>query len=134
MIKKFFRKFSLFWIIYFSLFFLSAIGGIFATKDINIIYIWIFLFYMPFTIFLVYPYGFLMGFWIQKKSNDMALEILPLSIIYFILVLLLLMASGISGMLTNGILYNFDIKLYPALGSTLLFALGSIIAKFKYQK
>lgn len=134
MIKKFFTQLSMFWIIYLSLFLLSAIGGIFTTKDIDIIYIWFFLFYMPFTLFLVYPYGFLMGFWIQKKLKGMAIEILLLSIIYFILALLLLMASGISGILTNGILYNIDIKLYPSLGSTLLFALGAIIAKFKYQK
>ena len=134
MIKNFFIQLKMFWIIYLTLFFLSIIGGIFITSGIDIIYIWAFLFYMPFTLFLVYPYGFLMGFCIQRKLKGMVIKILLLSTIYFILVLLLLMASGISGMLTNGILYNFDIKLYPALGSTLLFALGSIIAKFKYQK
>ncbi|HBN28883.1 MAG TPA: hypothetical protein DEF85_07640 [Clostridiaceae bacterium] len=134
MIKNFFTQLKMFWIIYLTLFFLSIIGGIFITSGIDIISIWVVLFYMPFMFFLVYPYGFLMGFLIQKKLKSTAIGILLLSIIYFVLVLLLLMACGISGILTNGVLYHFDIKLYPALGSTLLFTLGAIIAKFKYQK
>lgn len=131
MIKNFFKKFKPFWIIYLSLFLLSTIGGIFISKDNDIIWIWISLFYMPFSLYLVYPYSFFMGIWIQNKLIGTIKEILLMSIIYFILILLLLMSSGLIGMIKNGILYNIDIKFYPALGSTLLFILGVFIVTFK---
>lgn len=134
MIKNIFIKLSLFWKIYFFLLFLSVICGIFISKDNDISWILFSLFYMPFSLYIVYPYGFLMGFWIQKRLACMTVEIPFLSIIYFILALLLLMSSGLSGILKNGFLYNIDIKLFQALGSTLLFAFGAIIAKFKQQK
>ncbi len=104
------------------------------SKDNDIIWIWGWIFYIPFSFCLVYPYGFLMGIWAQSKLTGTTKEILLLSIIYFILVFLLLMVSGLEGILKIGILYNIDIKFYPALGSTLLFVAGAFIAKFKQRK
>jgi len=134
MIKKFFSKFSLFWEIYFFLFFLCSLGGIFIPWDNDIIWIWIWLFYVPFSFCLVYPYGFIMGIYVQSKLTGTRKEILLLSIIYFILVLILLMLSLLDVILTNGILYIIRLTVYPALGSTLLFVLGAFIVKFKQQK
>lgn len=131
MIRDFYINLKPFWIIYLILFLLSTIGGFFLSKDFDIIWTWIVLFYMPFSLYLVYPYGFIMGIWTQGKLRGRTKEILLVSIIYFILILLLLMSSGIDGMIKNGILYHIEIKLYPALGSTLLFALGAFIVKFK---
>lgn len=130
MVKKFFSKLNLFWIIYFILLFLSTLGGIFIPKDNDIIWIWFALFYMPFLLYLVYPYGFFMGIWIQCKFTSKTKEILLLSIIYFILVLILLMVCGLGGILKNGILYHINFKFYPALGSALLFIVGAFIVKF----
>jgi len=104
------------------------------SKGIDIIWIWIWLFYAPFSLFLVYPYGFIMGIWVQSKLTGTRKEILLLSIIYFILVLLLFMVSGLNGIFKNGILYNIDIYFYIALGSTLLFVAGAFIVKFKQRK
>lgn len=133
MIKKFFSKFNLFWIIYFFLFFLCSLGGIFIPTDNDIIWIWVWLFYLPFLLCLVYPYGFIMGIWAQSKLTGTAKEIFLLSIIYFILVLLLLMIGTLRGILKNGILYDINSRFYIALGSALLFAVGTFIVKFKQQ-
>lgn len=134
MVNKFFIKLKLFWIIYFFLLLLSALGGLFISKDNDIIWIWIALFYMPFSLYLVYPYGFFMGIWIQCKFKGTAKEISLLTIIYFILVLVLLIATGISGIPINGVLYYIDIRFLPALGSTLLFFSGAFIAKLIQQR
>ncbi len=135
MIKKLFCRVRLFWTIYFSLLFLSALGGIFIPRDNDIIWVWVWLFYMPFSLYLVYPYGFIMGILLQSKLVSTAKEILLLSIIYFILVFILILVSGgLDGILINSILYNIDFKLYSALGSTLLFVAGAFIVKFKQRK
>lgn len=134
MIKKLFYKVRLFWIIYFVLLFLSALGGIFIPTDNDIIWVWFWLFSAPFTFFLVYVYGFFIGIWMQNKLRGTTKEILLMSIIYFILMLLLFMVCGIKGILKNGILYNMDLNLYPSVGSALLFALGAFIAKFRQRK
>ena len=129
MIKNFFSKFSLFWKIYFLLFFLSAIGGIFMSKDNDIIWIWGWIFYIPFSFCLVYPYGFLMGIWAQSKLIGTTKEILILSIIYYVLVFILLTVSILDTILINGFLYEIKFKFYTALGSTLLFIAGAFIVK-----
>lgn len=133
MIKKFFGKFRLFWIIYFSLLFLCSLGGIFIPIDNDIIWIWACLFYLPFLLCLVYIYGFIMGIWAQSKLKGTADEIFHLSGIYFILVSVLLMVGIMKGILKNGILYDINHRFYIALGSALLFAAGAFIAKLKQR-
>lgn len=130
MIKDSFGKIKGFWITYCILLFLSALGGIFISKDNDIIWIWFYLFYGPFIFFFVYLYGFFMGIWIQYKLRGETKEILFMSVIYFITTFFLLIICAIDGILINGILYDIDIKFYPTLGSTLLFILGAFITKF----
>lgn len=130
-IKNIFIKFSLFWKIYFFLLFLCSLGGIFIPWDND--HIWIWIFYVPFSFFLVYLYSFIMGIYIQRKLSGTIEEILLLSIIYFILVLILLTISLSDKILINGIIYIIKLKFYPALGSTLLFIVGAFIAKFKQR-
>lgn len=129
MIKKFFGKFNLFWKVYFILLFLCSLGGIFIPRDNDIIWIWVFLFCMPFLFCLVYPYGFIMGIWAQSKLIGTTKEILILSIIYYVLVFILLTVSILDTILINGFLYEIKFKFYTALGSTLLFIAGAFIVK-----
>lgn len=134
MIKKVFIKLSLFWKIYFILFFLCSIGGIIIPWDKDIIWIWVMFFYFPFSFCLVYPYGFIMGIYVQSKLSDTEYEILSLSIIFFVLIFILLTISYLDVIFTNGILYVIEFRIQPALGSTVLFIVGAFIVKSKQRK
>ena len=129
MIKGSFGKIKGFWITYLILFFLCSIC-ILIPDDNDIIWLWLWTFYIPFSLILVYPYGFFTGIWVQYKLRGKTKEILFISIIYFILIFFLLRIYLFEGMLKNGILYYVDMSFYPALGSTLLFILGAFITKF----
>lgn len=127
--NEFFSQIKAFWMIYFVLLFLFALGS-FIPKDSDIIWVWIWLFFMPFTFVVIYAYGFFMGIWVQHKLKNTIKEVFFLSTVYFILHFFLYILWGLEGILVNGILYNMDLNFYPAFGSTLLFMLGAFLTKW----
>ena len=131
--ERFLSRIKIFWILYAVLFLLSFLGSV-IPYDNDLIWLWGFAFYLPFAFFLVYPYSFVMGMWVQHKTKGTAIEIFCSALSYFILFFFLFYASNLKGVFLNGILYHIEAPLIFASGSTAAFALGTLLCKWIQRK
>lgn len=131
--ERFLSRIKTFWILYAILFLLSFLGSV-IPYDNDLIWLWGFAFYLPFAFFLVYPYSFVMGMWVQHKTKGTTIEIFCSALAYFILFFFLFYASNLKGVFLNGILYHIDVPLIFASGSTVAFALGTLLCKWIQRK
>lgn len=91
-------------------------------------------FYVPFIFFGVYLYGLVLGISVQRKMRNTTKTILITTVIHLIFTTLLLLPPCLGGIITNGILYHDVSFLFPTIGSTLLFFIGSLITKKLQQR
>lgn len=113
---------------------LLSIASVFISKQSDVFWIWIWLFYMPFLFFGVYLYGFVMGIVAQHRLKTTMKQLFCQAGLSFLLLLFLLLLSylclGGSFSSWQDLYYTF----YPTLGSSLLFVLGSLLTKWMQKK
>lgn len=131
--ERFFSPIKMFWVLYAVLFLLSFLGSLIPYGS-DMIWLWGFAFYLPFAFFLVYPYSFVMGMWVQHKTKSTAMAIFCSTLAYFIVFFFLFYASNLKGVFLNGILYHIEVPLIFASGSTAAFACGAFLCKLIQRK
>lgn len=131
--KKTFLGIRFFQVSY-SILLLLSVTCTFISKQNDIIWVWIWLFYMPFVFFGIHLYGFIMGILTQYRLKNTMKQLLLQTGIYFLLSLCLLVSSYFAFAKSFDLLENPFYNVYPALGSTLLFLVGSLITKWIQKK
>lgn len=131
--KKTFLGIRFFQISYAVLIFLSM-TSVFISKQSDVIWLWIWLFYMPFVFFGIYLYGFIMGVLTQYQLKNTVKQLFSQTGIYFLLSLLLTLLSYLCFVKSFDFLRDPYYTFYPAIGSTLLYVLGSFLTKWVQKK
>lgn len=131
--KKTFLGIRFFQVSYSLLLFLS-ITSLFISKQSDVIWIWIWLFYMPFIFFGAYLYGFVMGILTQFRIRSTIKQLFCQAGIYFVLSLFLTLLSYLSFAESFDFLRDPYYTFYPAIGSSLLFIVGSLLTKWIQKK
>lgn len=134
MIKKIYISMIPF-IFYSIIIFLLMILSMIIPKASDIVWLWGFLFYLPYLYGGIYIISFILGLCVQKRSNVKKIKNqLILSIIFFLITLSNLLIPAWKSITNYSLQSNLIYTVYPALGSAILFFIAQIIKLHNQRK
>lgn len=139
--KEMFKKFCFYMLpsfIYNILVFLLMLSSLFIPVSADVNWLWTWGFYIPYLFWANYFISFVLGFYVQERSNTRKFKTqLLLSLISFFITLFNLLIPDIrdwGALMSSPLRQTFIFTLYPALGSSILFLLAQIIKMHRQKK
>lgn len=121
-------------ILYSLIVFLLMTAAVCIPSSSDLLWVWGFLFYLPYIYFGIYIMGFILGLSVQKRSNAKTVKVpFMLSLTAFLITLSNLLIPAWKSIASYSLYRNLIYTIYPAMGSSVLFFIAQII-KLHRQK
>lgn len=123
MIKRYY-SFMLPFIFYSLIVFLLMIIAVCIPSSSDVLWVWGFFFYLPYIYFGIYIMGFILGLYVQKRSNTKTVNVqFILSLIAFLITLFNLLIPAWKSIINYSLHRNLIYTIYPAMRFSVFFLL-----------